>query len=235
MSDRIHHAKLDISDKMENKIRICISGMIAVGKSTLARALAKDFDMELISEAKLGISYLERLFEDPARWGYEAQAAFLVGKANAIRKIEKKHKSYILDRSIFEDANIFFEYFKEANKLDELTCLNYQYLYEFIDAFTPKEDISIICTIDYESVVNRIVSRNKFNAYVEGYVDSIYTRYTKFIEERRGNQNTYICDGNIFDWTNDKICKLIAEDVHRLINHEAPNLDVKLNVLRAHV
>ncbi|MDC9567286.1 deoxynucleoside kinase, partial [Pseudoalteromonas sp. GAB2316C] len=61
---------------MENKIRICISGMIAVGKSTLARALAKDFDMELISEAKLGISYLERLFEDPARWGYEAQAAF---------------------------------------------------------------------------------------------------------------------------------------------------------------
>ncbi len=235
MSAQIHHVKLDLRDRMENKTRICISGMIAVGKSTLARALAKDFDMELISEAKLGISYLERLFDDPARWSYEAQAAFLIGKANAIRKIEKKHKSYVLDRSICEDASIFFEYFKEVYQLDDLTCLNYQYLYDLIDDCTPKEDISIICTIDYESVVNRIISRDKFNAYVEGYVNSVYDRYTKFIEEKRGNQNTYICDSNIFDWTDDKVCKLIIDDVQRLIDRDASNSDINLNVLRAHI
>lgn len=220
---------------MENKIRICISGMIAVGKSTLARAIAKDFHMELISEAELGISYLERLFENPARWGYEAQAAFLIGKANAIGTMERNNKSYVLDRSICEDASIFFEYFKEANKLDDLTCLNYQALYEFVDEHTPKEDISIICTIDYESVVNRISSRNKFNDYVEGYVDSIYKRYTKYIEERRGNRNTYICDSNSFDWTDDNVCKLITKDIHKLINRDTSNSNKNLDVLRAHV
>lgn len=209
--------------------------MIAAGKSTLARAIASDLNMALVSEAKLGIAYLDRLFENPPRWGYEAQVAFLIGKANQIKDFEKKKASYVLDRSIKEDAKIFFEYFREANNLDSLTSLNYQNLFEFIDDNIPEEDITIICTVDYDKAIKRIYSRKKFNNYVEGYVDSIFSRYKKYIEEKREKPNTYVCDGTQFDWSDEKHCSLIIDDIVKLLNRQASCATEELNILRAHV
>lgn len=209
--------------------------MIGVGKSTLAHAISNNCKMELVSEASLGISYLDRLFKNPSRWGYEAQVAFLIGKVNEIKKLENKQKPYVIDRSITEDATIFFEYFKDANDLDELTCLNYRMLYEFISECIPPEDIVIICTADYESVLKRVSARNKFKNFVEGYLESIFNRYEKYISDIRGNPKIYICDGMQFDWTKKEVCKLVIDDIENLLNKNKDNSITTLNILRAHI
>jgi len=208
--------------------------MIGVGKTTLIDNLALELNIGKVVETPLGFKYLSRLFTEPERWGFEAQVAFLIGKANGILAKEDMGQPYLVDRSIEEDAKIFYEYFREKHSIDSLTNSTYQELYKLLCCKIPRPTIQIICTIDKETVLNRIETRDKFNSYVEGYVESIFDRYNQYIEKLRGKTNTFMCDALKYDWTKNDTVNIIAADVHKLINglDGSPNLD--LSILREH-
>ncbi len=213
---------------MGTKPSICISGMVAVGKSTLAKHLANESGYALVTESSLGLDYLERLFRDPNRWGLEAQIAFLLGKAAAIYE-RSGVGSYVLDRSVEEDAEVFFDYFREEHSLDTLSVRTYTSLFALLQKVLPLPDIWILCDIDYPTVKARIANRDKFNAYVDGYVDSIFMRYEQFFARKRGQPNTYTINSSEHDWTDKSCARVIAEDVRLLVAafpEKAPGLSI---------
>lgn len=213
---------------------IHVSGMVAVGKTALAKVIARRMNYQFLAEADLGLSYLPRLFEDPSRWGFEAQTAFLIGKASALMAVSGRGVSYVLDRSLEEDALIFFEYFRDRHGLDELTTRTYRDLYALFRRIVPPPTVSIICTASYGKVTERIKTRTKFNSYVPGYVESIFERYSEYIESKRSLPNTFICDGDRYDWTDDLICDSIALDIQKIIYTDSSDHAEPLNILRPH-
>lgn len=218
---------------MSKKPSVCVSGMVAAGKTTLARYLAANNGYTLVSESSLGTDYLDRLFRDPSRWGLEAQIAFLLEKAAAVHN-QTTAGNYVLDRSLEEDATIFFEYFREEHSIDELSVRTYESLFSLLQQVLPNPDVWVLCDIDYETVNMRINNRERFNNYVEGYAESIYSRYQVFFMKKRNSANTYIVNSSYHDWTDEACAADIAKDVRNIVE-AFPFGTPALDILERHV
>ena len=89
-----------------------IAGMVGSGKSTLARALAARFGLQLALESVDAENpWLERFYHDGERsmrrWGLHLQLHFLATRFESMRRIRARGGSWVLDRTWYEDAEIF--------------------------------------------------------------------------------------------------------------------------------
>ena len=100
---------------------IGIAGMVGSGKSTLTRALAARFGLQLALEstddaaavspgAAAPNPWLERFYGEPdgrARYALQLQLHFLATRFASLRQMRGQGGSWILDRTWYEDAEIF--------------------------------------------------------------------------------------------------------------------------------
>jgi|GEM_PF-254621 deoxyadenosine/deoxycytidine kinase len=96
---------------------IAISGNLGSGKTTIAEGLARQFRCECYPKTRYDESYIVDLFQHPDRWTFEAQASFLMHKYNEIRSGLATGKLFILDRTIYEDMEVFARKFYEDGVL----------------------------------------------------------------------------------------------------------------------
>src|SRR6266705_2063780 len=97
---------------------ICIAGNLGSGKTTLVRSLATELGWQIRPKGGYDITYLEDLFQDPHRWSFEAQMAFLSHKARSIKEAVRTGIDFIIDRSIYEDIEIFAQTFANRGMID---------------------------------------------------------------------------------------------------------------------
>ena len=100
---------------------IGIAGMVGSGKSTLTRALAARFGLQLALESTDDAAaaspraaepnpWLERFYGEPdgrARYALQLQLHFLATRFASLRHMRGQGGSWILDRTWYEDAEIF--------------------------------------------------------------------------------------------------------------------------------
>lgn len=82
---------------------ICIDGVVGVGKSSLARILAKKYDTVLYEEPVSDNPILDEYYYDKKRWAFPLQIFFLNKRFKIIKNAAKLEKC-IMDRSIYGDV-----------------------------------------------------------------------------------------------------------------------------------
>lgn len=160
-------------------MHIAVAGNIGSGKTTLTKLLSKHFNWIPQYEDIDTNPYLASFYEDMQRWSFNLQVFFLNERFKHIIEIRnKKKKSVIQDRTIYEDAYIFAPNLHDMGLMSNRDYTNYITLFELIDSFIQPPELLIYLKADVSTLVSQIQKRGR------PYEDLIRLDYLKNLNER---------------------------------------------------
>jgi len=89
------------------KRTITVAGTIGAGKTSLTRWLVSRFHLVPFYEPNDENPYLADFYADMPRWAFQSQVFFLAHKLGLHTEHERSGVPAIIDRTIYEDAEIF--------------------------------------------------------------------------------------------------------------------------------
>jgi deoxyadenosine/deoxycytidine kinase len=112
---------------------IGVAGMVGAGKSTLTRALAARFGLQLAPESVADNPWLEPYYAGGAgsrrAYALRLQLHFLATRFESMRRIRGQGGGWVLDRTWYEDAEVFARGLWEDGVMDAAEWTLYQRLY----------------------------------------------------------------------------------------------------------
>ena len=122
------------------KRSIAIAGNMGSGKSTLVEFLARTYGVMPFYEPNEENPYLSDFYKDMKRWAFQSQLYFLSNKFRLHQDLDRQPGVVALDRTIFEDAEIFATALHQMRKISKRDWATYQNFYAAIlDAIRPPD------------------------------------------------------------------------------------------------
>jgi len=110
------------------------------GKSTLVEFLHRTYDVSPFYEPNDENPYLADFYKDMKRWAFQSQLYFLSNKFRLHQELDRQPGVVALDRTIFEDAEIFATALHQMRKISKRDWETYCGFYEAIlDAIRPPD------------------------------------------------------------------------------------------------
>ena len=140
---------------------IAIAGNMGSGKSTLVDFLARTYDVSPFYEPNEENPYLPDFYKDMKRWAFRSQLYFLSNKFRLHQELDRTPGVVALDRTIFEDAEIFATALHQMRKIDKRDWQTYWGFYQAIlDAIKPP-DLMIYLRCSMRTLRQRIKLRGR--------------------------------------------------------------------------
>ena len=140
---------------------IAIAGNIGVGKSTLVEFLSRTYGISPYYEPNEDNPYLPDFYTDMKRWAFHSQLYFLSNKFRIHQELDKMPGLVVLDRTIFEDAEVFATALHERRKIDKRDWATYRDFYTAIlEAINPP-DLMIYLRCSMRTLRKRIRLRGR--------------------------------------------------------------------------
>ncbi len=122
------------------KRSIAIAGNMGSGKSTLVDFLARTYGVMPFYEPNEENPYLSDFYKDMKRWAFQSQLYFLSNKFRLHQELDRQPGVVALDRTIFEDAEIFATALHQMRKISKRDWATYQSFYAaLLDAIRPPD------------------------------------------------------------------------------------------------
>lgn len=209
---RLNRGLLD--EPLQSPRVIGISGVMGSGKTTLAQQLARSLGYRYISESAHAKQYLPDLFQNPERWAFETQLAFLLHKAVDIYKAIEQSPGLVIDRTISEDIDVFAAYFHDRGDIDDRAHESYQSLALYFKAQLPSPDLVIYCDCDIDTAISRVAdrARSDLSNHSELFVKEIYDRYRRWLAAEH-EASIYVADSVKWDWRNTEHITKVVRDL----------------------
>ena len=143
------------------KRSIAIAGNMGTGKSTLVEFLHRTYDVVPFYEPNDMNPYLADFYKDMKRWAFQSQLYFLSNKFRLHQELDRQPGVVALDRTIFEDAEIFATALYQMRKISKRDWETYQGFYHAIlDAIRPP-DLMIYLRCSMRTLRQRIRMRGR--------------------------------------------------------------------------
>ena len=158
---------------------IAVEGPIGVGKSSLARLLARELNARLVLEAVDDNPFLARFYEDPDKYALPVQLYFLLTRYNQQRELAQQ--------DLFAQATVADYLFAKDRVFaamnlapDELAL--YESVYRLLDAQTARPDLVVFMSARVEVLVERLRKRNRdFERDISvGYLERVSAAFRDF-------------------------------------------------------
>ncbi len=201
-------------------MHIAIAGNIGSGKTTLTTKLAKHYKWEAHYEDVENNPYLNDFYKDMQRWAFNLQVFFLNSRFRQIVDIKNSGKTYIQDRTIFEDAKIFAPNLHQMGLMSSRDFANYMEIFNLMDGFIKAPDLLIYLRASVSTLVQQIQKRGREyeNSIRLDYLTRLNERYEAWIGEYdRGKLLIIDVDDINYD-ENEEDLSLIIEKIDADIN-----------------
>ena len=169
---------------------IGIAGMVGSGKSTLTRALAARFGLQLALESvDADNPWLERFYgggeAEMRAYALQLQLHFLATRFESMRRMRGLGGSWVLDRTWYEDAEIFARGHFEEGLMSAMEWELYRRLYvELLNSPSARPPrLLVYLHAPLETIVARIHARGrpKERDTADHYWTALHARYERWI------------------------------------------------------
>ena len=140
---------------------IAIAGNMGSGKSTLVEFLSRTYAISPFYEPNDQNPYLPDFYGDMRRWAFHSQVYFLSNKFRLHQELDRTPGVSILDRTIFEDAEIFARALHEMRRIDRRDWETYRDLYRAILEAIKPPDLMIYLRCSMRTLRKRIRLRGR--------------------------------------------------------------------------
>ncbi len=143
------------------KKTIAIAGNMGSGKSTLVEFLHRNYNVSPFYEPNDDNPYLTDFYSDMKAWAFQSQLYFLSNKFRLHQELDRQPGVVALDRTIFEDAEIFATALHQMRKISKRDWQTYQGFYgAILDAIRPP-DLMIYLRCSMQTLRKRIKMRGR--------------------------------------------------------------------------
>ena len=162
---------------------IIVAGNIGVGKSSLVRRLSHRLKWQPFFEPEANNPYLPDFYKDMQAWSFHSQIFFLGHRLRVYRDLTDYPDSVVLDRSLYEDAEIFAHNLYLNGFMTRRDYDTYEALYQSLLAFLPAPDLVIYLRASVPTLVERIQQRNRdYEKTIDtGYLEQLNSAYETWI------------------------------------------------------
>jgi len=134
---------------------------MGTGKSTLVDFLSRTYNVMPFYEPNDENPYLADFYKDMRGWAFQSQLYFLSNKFRLHQELDRQPGVVALDRTIFEDAEIFATALFQMRKISKRDWETYQGFYQAIlDAIRPP-DLMIYLNCSIRTLRQRIRLRGR--------------------------------------------------------------------------
>jgi deoxyadenosine/deoxycytidine kinase len=204
------------------KRTIAIAGNMGSGKSTLVEFLSRTYNVSPFYEPNDENPYLADFYGDMERWAFQSQLYFLSNKFRLHQELDRHSGVVALDRTIFEDAEIFATALYQMRKISKRDWETYQGFYSAIlDAIQPP-DLMIYLRCSMRTLRARIKLRGREmeQDVPLAYLKRLDRLYEGWISSYKMS-DVLVLDTDRLDYINDVIHRLdVMERIEAVLPEE---------------
>ncbi|WP_342276365.1 deoxynucleoside kinase [Spiroplasma endosymbiont of Nebria brevicollis] len=183
-------------------MKIVLSGVVGVGKSTVSNQLSKQLKFKIMDEPVANNPYLDDFYQSPLEYAFKMQIFMLMARSKQL-KDSQKLENVIFDRSILEDP-IFVEVLKTQDNMSERDYQVYLDFYNNVITsslyFDPqvKPDLIIYLRVNVDKAIERIKLRGRESEknVPREYWKLLNDKYEQWYEREKKQFNFLVIDTN---------------------------------------
>lgn len=158
---------------------IVIEGPIGVGKSSLARLLAREFQARLILEKVEDNPFLDKFYRDRRQFAFQTQIFFLLSR---YRQLEALHQQDLFSQVAISDYFMPKDHIFATLNLSPEELALYEQIYAQLNPRIPRPDLVIFLQADTDVLLQRIRIRDrKYEKQMErDYLRDLNQKYTEY-------------------------------------------------------
>lgn len=140
---------------------IAIAGNMGAGKTSLVDFLSRRYQVVAGYEPNDLNPYLSDFYKNMSRWALHSQLFFLVAKARLHLELQSAEQTSLLDRSIYEDAEIFARTHYLSGNISKRDFALYNDFYHQLEATLKPPDLLIFLRCSLPALKKRIALRGR--------------------------------------------------------------------------
>lgn len=166
------------------KYFVLVAGNIGTGKTSLTERLGKELGWFTAYESVEDNPYLADFYADMAAWSFHLNVFFLGDRAEQHIALARSNESAIIDRSIYEDAEIFAPAAVRLGSLSERDYQTYRHVFDLIVGQLPSPDLLIMLKTPLPVLMDRIEARGREmeRGIAKEYMQLLESLYDEWME-----------------------------------------------------
>jgi deoxyadenosine/deoxycytidine kinase len=163
---------------------VAVAGTIGAGKTSLVAWLVKRYGLEPFFEPNDENPYLADFYGDMKQWAFHSQVFFLSHKLKLHQELLAANRPAVIDRTIYEDAEIFARSLKNQRYISARDWAVYERLYEGIKKTLRPPDVLVALTCSLGATKKRIERRGRAmeSAIPDAYLRKLHRLYEDWFD-----------------------------------------------------
>lgn len=198
---------------------IAIAGNIGTGKSSLVEFLTRTYGIKPFYEPNDENPYLPDFYRDMKRWAFHSQLYFLSNKFRMHQQLEQSSGVVVLDRTIYEDAEIFATALHDMRNFTGRDWDTYWNFYQIILEAIRPPDLMIYLRCSMRTLRKRIRLRGRaMERHIPlAYLKRLEKLYDQWVATYQHGE-ILILETDKLDYVNDMVDRLdVMERVEALL------------------